>query len=560
MGMRKYDHRQDTASGGPDPLSRLVFNETGEGMVAMLRKSLTWKDSILNNSSIGILVVTGDRIITEVNPCLCRMFGYAADEMLGKPVLLIHRSREAYEEFGRLFYQKTSGGVVVTEYRLRRKDGSAFWCECSGSAMDPKDLGKGVIWMVQDISERKAMEEDLVRAKERAEAASRAKSQFLANMSHEIRTPMNAVLGFAQIMGSDAELTAAQRKYLDAICTNGEHLLALINDILEMSKIEAGRVSLMNADFDLHALVGDLDTMFRPRIEAKHLAFRLEGLEKVPRCLNGDEGKIRQVLVNMLGNAVKFTEKGSIVIRLDAAEKERHGTRDWVIGIEVEDTGQGIPADEIGKVFEIFEQAENVKAVNKGAGLGMAISRRYARMMGGDITVRSEEGRGATFRFVFGAKPLSSAGSRAPRSCDRRVIGLAGTGRPAPKVLVADDTGTNREVLREMLEMVGFVVTEAVNGREALEAFRQQRPDLVLMDRRMPEMDGIEATRALKSSEEGRATPVIMVTASVFEDRRQEAIDAGADGYIRKPYRMQELLHEIGKLLAIEYRYEGDPQ
>ncbi|MEW6116466.1 MAG: response regulator [Nitrospirota bacterium] len=516
---------------------------------ALLQKSLAWKESILNNSSIGILVVTGERIITEVNPCVCRMFGYTADELRGQHAQIVHRSREACEEFGRLFYEKTSGGVVVTEYELKRKDGSTFWCELSGSAIDRDDLSKGVIWMIQDISQRKAMEEDLVRAKEKAEAANRAKSQFLANMSHEIRTPMNAVLGFAQLLNSESGLTAAQRKYLDAICANGEHLLSLINDILEMSKIEAGRISVANADFDLHALIRDLDTMFRPRTEEKGLAFRLEGLENVPQCLNSDEGKVRQVLINMLGNALKFTVEGGIALRLDA---ECGGTQDCLVGIEVEDTGYGIPADEIGKVFEIFEQAENVKAVNKGTGLGMAISRRYAQMMGGDITVRSEEGKGTTFRFVFRAKLPASLQQQEPKSCDRKVIGFFGMHQAPPKVLVVDDTDTNREVVREMLERVGFIVHEAINGREALAAFQQWRPDLVLMDRRMPEMDGIEATRALKSLEEGRTTPVIMVTASVFEDRRQEAIDAGADGYIRKPYRMQELFKEIGRLLNLE--------
>ena len=375
----------------------------------MLQKSLAWKESILHNSSIGILVVTGNRMIAEVNPRLCAMCGYRPEELLGRSVVILHRSREASEEFGRLFYRKTSGGIVLTEYQLRRKDGSIFWCELSGSAIDRSDLGKGVIWMMHDISERKAMEEDLVRAKEKAEAANRAKSRFLANMSHEIRTPMNAVLGFAQLMQSDPGLNAAQRRYLDAICTNGERLLALISDVLEMSKIEAGRVDLVDENFDMHALVRNVDTMFRTRIEAKRLFFILQGLEKIPKYLTGDAGKIRQVLINMLGNALKFTEEGSITVRLDVGE--RQATDEWgcVIAVEVEDTGYGIPAAETVRIFEAFEQADNVRDINKGAGLGMAISRRYARMMGGDITVRSEAGAGTTFRFVFRARHATSA-------------------------------------------------------------------------------------------------------------------------------------------------------
>jgi len=391
---------------------------------------------------------------------------------------------------------------------------------------------------------------ELREAKDAADAANRAKSVFLANMSHELRTPMNAIMGYSQLMQRDASLPPRQRRDLDTICRSGEHLLALINDVLEISKIEAGRVATNPITFDLHQLVADLETMFRVRTDAKGLRLEVSLSPAVPRSLHGDEGRLRQVLINVLGNAVKFTHAGSIDMRVSIREGDG---QKLTLLVDVEDTGVGIASDDLARVFLPFEQTAAGRQAEDGTGLGLAISREYARIMGGDLTAASELGRGSVFRLAVQAARGAPEGL-AQAGPPRRVTALA-AGQPEPRVLVVDDRQTNRDVLVRILSAVGFCVREAEDGQAALDAVHQWAPQAILMDVRMPGMDGLEATRRIKAFPRGERVVVVAVSASVFEEDRQAVLAAGCDDFLRKPYHEQEIYEVLAKHLGLGYVY-----
>jgi len=400
------------------------------------------------------------------------------------------------------------------------------------------------------VEERTA---ELKAAKEAAETANMAKSVFLANISHELRTPMNAILGYSQLMQRDGTVRPEHMEYLNTINRSGENLLALINDVLEISKIEARRITLEPATFDIHTLLYDLEAMFRVKTDAKGLRFELSGVDDLPRHVVTDENKLRQALINLLGNAVKFTEDGWISVRVAV----KGAADDMRLAVEVEDTGPGIAEDEQGKAFQYFEQTSSGRRAQSGSGLGLSISREYARMMGGDIRVTSTLGKGSVFRLEIAVKTAREADIK-EKAKPLRVTGLK-PGQTIPRILVVDDKAENRTALVTLLEIVGFEVTEAENGLEAVERFELWRPDLIWMDIRMPVMDGLEATRRIRATEAGRRTAIVAITASAWVEEQEPILAAGCDEIVRKPYREQEIFDVMAARLGVEYTYEAEP-
>lgn len=388
-------------------------------------------------------------------------------------------------------------------------------------------------------------------AQKTAETANKAKSIFLANMSHELRTPLNAILGFSQLIARDPAVTSSQQEYLAIICRSGDYLLQLINSVLEMSKIEAGQIALNTARFDLHEMLRDLEEMLKMRAERKGLLLTFDIVKHVPRYVETDENKLRQVLINLIGNGLKFTETGGITVRSRFQPEE-------VFIFEVEDTGCGIDEAEIDQIFETFVQTQRGQQLYDGTGLGLSISRQFVRLMGGDITVKSKPGHGSVFSFEIRARSWQAAEVESTQ-VGKRVVGLV-PGQRECRILIVEDKAESRLFLTKLLESIGFHVLEATNGREAIDLWESWKPHLILMDMLMPIMDGYAATRLIKNRAGDQAPIVIALTAHVFEHERVQILACGCDDIIHKPIREDEILQKIQNYLEVQFTYRQTTQ
>ncbi|PKM43056.1 MAG: hypothetical protein CVV05_16045 [Gammaproteobacteria bacterium HGW-Gammaproteobacteria-1] len=394
--------------------------------------------------------------------------------------------------------------------------------------------------------------EELRLARDAAEAANKAKSAFLANMSHELRTPLNAILGFSQMLRQESDLNATQRENIDIINNSGEHLLKLINDVLEIAKIEAGKLQLESSTFDLHGLVRDVTDMMRQRAQQKGLRLLLDQASEFPRYIRGDEARLRQVLINLVGNAVKFTDEGGITVRLGV----RANTRQHLL-IEVEDSGPGISASDQKHLFTPFVQLTE-GMTHGGTGLGLSIVRQYVQLMGGTITVDSTPGRGSLFLVDL---PLEIGDETDINRLDGKVrseVAALAPGQPAYRILIAEDQRDNQLLLARLMTDLGLETKIANDGAECVALFETWQPDLIWMDRRMPIMDGIEATRRIRSLPGGDRVKIVAVTASVFKEQEPELRAAGIDENVRKPYRFHEIYDSLGRQLGLKFIYQTD--
>lgn len=401
-----------------------------------------------------------------------------------------------------------------------------------------------------EIEAHQLTEEALQKALEIAESANRAKSIFLANMSHELRTPLNAILGFAQLMSSNANLSIQEQKNVEIIRRSGEHLLNLINDILDLSKIEAGRMMLNDIEFSLIDMLLEVEEMFRFKATQKNLQLEIAISPDIPQYIKDDRVKIRQILINLVSNAIKFTKAGSVKLSISPVNNNQETS----LSFEVADTGVGIAPEELAKLFQPFVQTQAGIASSEGTGLGLAISRKYVELLGGTMNVKSEVGKGTTFQFQIIVHPTTDM-SIISQMANHRPIGLA-PNQPSYRLLVVDDKLSNRELMVQMLSRVGFEVKEAENGLQAIEIWQEFEPHLIWMDMRMPVMNGYEATQKIKSQLKGQATAIIAITAGAFPVDKHNILSAGCDDIVYKPIEESVIFDKIAQHLGARYIYE----
>lgn len=510
------------------------------------------------------------------SPQYMTMLGYEADELPHNFITwesLIHPDDKSWVLDTLNAHFKNSSRQYAFDYQVRTKSGAWKWIANYGKvvAYDAQDKPLRMIGMHRDISDRKQKETALRQAMEAAEAANLAKSMFLANMSHELRTPLNVILGFAQVMGHDSALTPAQLEDLQTIQRSGDHLLSLINDVLDLSKIEAGHRTLEESGFDLISLLHTLRTMMAERANAKQLQLTFEIAPEVPQFVIADEQKLRQVLLNLLSNAIKFTKQGSVTLRVTSWESSEKlclvpnasqnddslnyliSSAACILQFEVTDTGVGIAVTEQAAIFDAFMQAKAGRTLVSGTGLGLTISRKLLELMDGSISVKSTPEVGSTFTVTVPVC-LTSGVDRQVEPQDRAIIGLV-PGQPHRRILVVDDQRENRMLMVRLLTRLGLEVQEAIDGQEAIALWQQWKPDLTWMDIRMPSLDGYEATKQIRAIEQEQASIIIALTAQASQSDRALALAAGCNDYISKPVREETLFLKLKEYLGLEYLY-----
>ncbi|OIP29585.1 MAG: hypothetical protein AUK47_27185 [Deltaproteobacteria bacterium CG2_30_63_29] len=520
----------------------------------LLETERRWKTLFEAGTDGFVVADAATGALLECNPLFGRMTGYSPAEVTAMNMRDLHPPEELASV--RLLFEAQARGELrlAPDVPVRRKDGSLFCADVSSVLLnfDHRPL---LLGMFRDVTDRKSAEEARIAA-EVAQSSNREKSAFLANMSHEIRTPMNAILGFAQLLRRDAGLTSEQRQQVDTILRAGDHLLALIHDVLALSKIESGRMSVEPSTFDLFALLEELVGMFRQPAEAKGLRLVINHGSDMEPIITTDDLKLRQIVQNLLSNAVKFTASGGVALRVAVRQDVPASNATRQLVVEVEDSGAGIPPEEMTKLFKSFEQTTSGKMLRSGTGLGLAISRKLAELLGGTLEARSELGKGSTFRLEIPVKQ-GRRGSIITACLPAHVKALA-TGQPVFRVLVVDDNEDNRSFLMALLLGVGFDSRSVNDGAQAVLEAEAWAPHLILMDMQMPILSGAEAIGRIRRRQGGAAVKILAVTANAFDDDRQAAIKAGADDYLAKPFREEMLFAKMQALLGVRYQNAED--
>ena len=565
----------------------------------LMRKLVTAVETM----QLGVTITDLERKILYINEAEATLHGYTVEELLGKDVRILAPSKprdkirledlREMENWARESINVRKDGSRFPVYLMsdvvRNEHGEIIaivtTCkditerkrteeELRGHREHLEELVRErTVELQQEIAERTRTEKALQEAKETAEAANRAKSEFLANMSHELRTPLNSIIGFSQLLTRHSNISSELHESLGIIHRSGEHLLMLINDILEMSRIEAGQISLDVQSFDLRRMMATIEEMMRIRAEGKGLTLLIDIEPEVPHFVSADERKLRQVLINLLSNAIKFTEKGTVTLEIsnvgcELVDLEESGQSHMCnLKFTIQDTGIGIAPEEIGRLFKPFVQSRQHRKDNEGTGLGLAISRRFVKLMGGSLQVESDVGRGSVFSFDIHIETTDMNETDPAPLLSRRIVKIRSNPSSDDderyRILVAEDIPENRIFLMQLLDSVGFDVRDAANGQEALERYENWQPHLIWMDMRMPIMDGYEATRRIREFERSTQlttprTPIIALTASAFENDKAQMLAAGCNDVVRKPVHETELFEMIQKYIGVRYIYEED--